>query len=336
MSKKSIFVTGADGFIGSHLVETLVKNNYKVKALCLYNSFGHKGWLDTIDTQIKKEIEFVLGDIRDQHCILSATKDIEIIYHLASLIAIPYSYSAPQSYIDTNITGTFNVLQAAKLNEIEQIMHTSTSEVYGTAQYVPIDEKHPLVGQSPYSASKIGADQIAISFQRSFNTPVSIMRPFNTYGPKQSMRAVIPTIIKQLLSGVTKIKLGNIYATRDFNYVKDIVNGMIAFMGNQNSIGKVINLGSNFEVSIKETAILIANILDVKLEFDIEQERIRPENSEVERLWADNRLAKEILNWQPEYANINGFKKGLTETIEWFRKNSDVFLYNAEVNKYAI
>lgn len=337
ISPKKILVTGADGFIGSHLTEMLVKNGHRVKALCWYNSFGHKGWLDTIDQNIKNEIEFVLGDVRDGHCIDKAIQGNQIVYHLASLIAIPYSYHAPESYIDTNIKGTLNILQASLKHEVEQVLHTSTSEVYGTAQYVPIDENHPLVGQSPYSASKIGADQIALSFHKSFNLPVSVMRPFNTYGPRQSTRAVIPTIIMQLLSGIEKIKLGNIDTTRDFNYIKDTVSGMLAFMGRQQSIGAVINIGSHYEVSIRETALLIADILGKNIEFDIESERMRPEKSEVERLWASNELAKSILAWTPSYAGREGLKKGLEETIHWFRKNADSFLYNSNATtKYAI
>ncbi len=334
--KKKILVTGADGFIGSHLVEALVKRDYDVKAFCLYNSFGHKGWLDSIDDHVKKNITFVLGDIRDQHSVESAMKGVDIVFNLAALIAIPYSYQAPSSYVDTNIKGTLNIVQAANNIGVEQVIHTSTSEVYGTAQYVPIDEKHPLVGQSPYSASKIGADHLALSFQKSFGTPVSIVRPFNTYGPRQSMRAVLPTIMMQLLAGHNIIKLGNLNATRDFSFIHDTVSGMIAFIGNQASIGQVINLGSGYEISIKEVASLMGKILGVDVLFDVEKKRIRPQDSEVERLCADNTLAKNILSWTPHYAGHNGLKNGLAETIAWFKENKNTHFYQGDVSSYAV
>lgn len=332
---KKILVTGADGFIGSHLVELLIKNNFKVQAFCLYNSFGHKGWLSTLSPEFQNEIEFIFGDVRDPYSVESSVKGNDIIFHLASLIAIPYSYLAPSSYIDTNITGTLNVVQACRKYDVEQVIHTSTSEVYGTAQYVPIDENHPLIGQSPYSASKIGADQIALSFHKSFGVPVSIVRPFNTYGPRQSARAVIPTIITQFLAGNKLLKLGNLTATRDFSFVNDTTEGMLSFIGAADSIGKVINLGSNFEISIKQTAEIIAEVIDVDFEFDVEQERIRPKDSEVERLWADNSLAGKILNWKPKYSGLDGFKNGIEDTVKWFDGNKDSFLYNRDVNKYT-
>lgn len=333
---KTVLVTGADGFIGSHLVEALVKSGYQTKAFCFYNSFGHKGWLETTDDDVKSHVEFIMGDVRDSHAVEASTKGVDIIFHLASLIAIPYSYVAPTSYVDTNITGTLNVLQAARKHSTEQVIHTSTSEVYGTAQYVPIDEKHPCVGQSPYSATKIAADQLALSFHKSFNTPISIVRPFNTYGPRQSTRAVIPTIITQCLAGASQLKLGNLTATRDFNYVKDTVAGMMAFMGNQDSLGRAINIGSNYEISIGETASLIADIFDLKFDFDIEQSRIRPEHSEVERLWADNSLARLLLGWVPKYSGTDGFRRGLIETIEWFEKNKEFMLSKQSGASYAI
>lgn len=326
-----ILVTGADGFIGSHLTEELVRQGYDVKAFVYYNSFNSWGWLDTSPESIKKELEVFAGDIRDPHGVKEAMKGCDVVLHLASLIAIPYSYHSPDTYVDTNIKGTLNVLQAARELDIQKVVHTSTSEVYGTAQYVPIDENHPLQGQSPYSASKIGADQMAIAFYRSFNTPVAIIRPFNTYGPRQSARAVIPTIITQIASGKRKIKLGSLHPTRDFNYIKDTVNGFISVMKHDQSIGEVINIGSNFEVSIGETAKLIAEIMGVDIEIETDDVRIRPEKSEVERLWADNSKAKALLGWEPKYGGKEGFKRGLKETIEWFTDERNLSRYKADV-----
>jgi NAD dependent epimerase/dehydratase len=326
-----ILVTGADGFIGSHLTEELVRQGYDVKAFVYYNSFNSWGWLDTSPESIKKELEVFAGDIRDPHGVKEAMKGCDVVLHLASLIAIPYSYHSPDTYVDTNIKGTLNVLQAARELDIQKVVHTSTSEVYGTAQYVPIDENHPLQGQSPYSASKIGADQMAIAFYRSFETPVAIIRPFNTYGPRQSARAVIPTIITQLASGKRKIKLGSLHPTRDFNYIKDTVNGFISVMKHDQSIGEVINIGSNFEVSIGETAKLIAEIMGVDIEIETDDVRIRPEKSEVERLWADNSKAKALLGWEPKYGGKEGFKRGLKETIEWFTDERNLSRYKADV-----
>ena len=292
---KKILVTGADGFIGSHLVEFLVTKGYSVKAFCLYNSFGSKGWLDAIDENIKKNIEYVMGDIRDSNCVRNAVKDCREIYHLAALIAIPYSYKAPASYVDTNIHGTLNIIEAAKEFHIEKVVHTSTSETYGTAQFVPITESHPLVGQSPYAASKIGADQMALSYWRSFNVPISIIRPFNTYGPRQSARAVIPTIISQIVSKKHSLKLGAISPTRDFNYIEDTCRAFYAIGESDKTVGKVINAASNFEISIGETANLIAEIMNTEIEIVCEQERLRPKSSEVERLYGDNKLLKILL-----------------------------------------
>jgi NAD dependent epimerase/dehydratase len=326
-----ILITGADGFIGSHLTEELVRQGYDVKAFVYYNSFNSWGWLDTSPESIKKELEVFAGDIRDPHGVKEAMKGCDVVLHLASLIAIPYSYHSPDTYVDTNIKGTLNVLQAARELDIQKVVHTSTSEVYGTAQYVPIDENHPLQGQSPYSASKIGADQMAIAFYRSFETPVAIIRPFNTYGPRQSARAVIPTIITQLASGKRKIKLGSLHPTRDFNYIKDTVNGFISVMTHDESIGEVINIGSNFEVSIGETAKLIAEIMGVDIEIETDDVRIRPEKSEVERLWADNQKAKRLLGWEPAYGGKEGFKRGLKETIEWFTDERNLSQYKADV-----
>mgnify|MGYP001768637668 FL=1 len=324
-----ILVTGADGFIGSHLTEELVRQGYDVKAFVYYNSFNSWGWLD--HSPLKNEFEVFSGDIRDPHGVKEAMKGCDVVLHLASLIAIPYSYHSPDTYVDTNIKGTLNVLQAARELNIQKVVHTSTSEVYGTAQYVPIDENHPLQGQSPYSASKIGADQMAIAFYRSFETPVAIIRPFNTYGPRQSARAVIPTIITQLASGKRKIKLGSLHPTRDFNYIKDTVNGFISVMKHDQSIGEVINIGSNFEVSIGETAKLIAEVMGVDIEIETDDVRIRPEKSEVERLWADNSKAKALLGWEPKYGGKEGFKRGLKETIEWFTDERNLSQYKADV-----
>ena len=330
-TKTKILVTGADGFIGSHLVESLVRQGHEVKAFTLYNSFNSWGWLDFCDQDVKNNFEVFSGDIRDPYGVRNSMIDCSKVFHLALLIAIPYSYHSPDTYIDTNVKGTLNVLQAARDLNIEKLVHTSTSEVYGTARYVPIDENHPLQGQSPYSASKIGADQIAISFYHSFNLPLTITRPFNTYGPRQSARAVIPTIIIQILSGERKIKLGKISPTRDFNYIDDTVSGFISAMNNKSSIGEVINLGSNYEISIEETAKLIANILNVEIEIVTDEPRMRPEHSEVERLWADNSKAKEILNWTPNFQGKDGFKKGLEKTIDWFSDPINLNRYKSNI-----
>ncbi|MGN7469334.1 NAD-dependent 4,6-dehydratase LegB [Brevibacillus sp. SAFN-007a] len=318
LSGKKILITGADGFIGSHLTEALVRQGHDVKAFVLYNSFNSWGWLDSSPKEILNELEVFLGDIRDPHGVKHAMKGCDVVLHLAALIAIPYSYHSPDTYVDTNIKGTLNVLQAARDLHVEKIVHTSTSEVYGTARFVPITEEHPLQGQSPYSASKIGADQLALSFYSSFDLPVSIIRPFNTYGPRQSARAVIPTIITQIAAGQKSIKLGSLHPTRDFNYVKDTVAGFIAVAESDRSVGEVINIGSNYEVSIGQTVDLIAELMGKQIEIETDDKRLRPEKSEVERLWASNAKAKELLNWEPVYGGIDGFKQGLAETIEWF------------------
>ncbi len=318
MRNKKILVTGADGFIGSHLVEFLIKEGLNVKAFCFYNSNGSWGWLDSLSDEIKKNLEVCLGDIRDPQMVKHVMRDCSEVYHLASLIAIPYSYSAPSSYIDTNIHGTLNILESAKEIGLERIVHTSTSETYGSAQYVPIDEKHPLVGQSPYAASKIGADQLALSYWHSFDSPITILRPFNTYGPRQSARAVIPTIISQIASGKRRIKLGATAPTRDFNFVLDTCNAFLAVSKSDKTIGKVINAASNFEISIGDTAKLIAEVMNVEIELEIDHDRLRPEGSEVNRLYGDNNLIKSLTNWNPNYSGIDGFKKGLLITSEWF------------------
>ncbi|MGM8213711.1 NAD-dependent 4,6-dehydratase LegB [Virgibacillus sp. W0430] len=326
-----VLVTGADGFIGSHLTEELVRQGYEVKAFIYYNSFNSWGWLDTTPEDIKQSIEVFSGDIRDPHGVKEAMKDCDVVLHLAALIAIPYSYHSPDTYVDTNIKGTLNVLQAANELGIRKVVHTSTSEVYGTAQYVPIDENHPIQGQSPYSATKIAADELAMSFYRSFETPVGIIRPFNTYGPRQSARAVIPTIITQIASGKEKIELGSLSPTRDFNYIKDTVNGFISFMESNKSIGETINIGSNYEVSIGETVQLISNVLNKKVEIVTSEQRTRPEKSEVERLWADNKKAKNVLGWKPSFGGKEGFKRGLKETAEWFLDENNLSNYKADV-----
>lgn len=331
---KKVLVTGADGFIGSHLTEALVRSGYDVKAFVYYNSFNSWGWLDHCAEDVRGKFEVFAGDIRDPNGVRHALEGCDAVLHLAALIAIPYSYHSPDTYVDTNIKGTLNVLQAARDLDISKVIHTSTSEVYGTAKYVPIDEQHPLQGQSPYSATKIGADQLAISFYRSFETPVGIIRPFNTYGPRQSARAVIPTIISQIASGQRNIKLGAIHPTRDFNYVQDTVRGFISMLGSSACIGEEINIGSNYEVSIGDTAALIAEVMGVSINIVNEDIRQRPAKSEVERLWADNNKAKQLLGWQPAYGGINGLKRGLQETAEWFV--NPVHLNQYKANQYNV
>jgi dTDP-glucose 4,6-dehydratase len=324
-----ILITGADGFIGSHLTESLVRAGHDVRAFTLYNSLNSWGWLDHCAADIKGKFDVFCGDIRDPHGVRAALQGCDAVLHLAALIAIPYSYHSPDTYVDTNIKGTLNVLQAARDLNISKVIHTSTSEVYGTAQFVPITEQHPLEGQSPYSASKIGADQLAISFYRSFNTPVAIVRPFNTYGPRQSARAVLPTIITQIANGQRQIKLGSIHPTRDFNYVSDTVQGFIAALNSTACIGEVINLGSNYELSIGATAQLIAELMQVEIDIVTDHQRLRPEKSEVERLWACNEKAKKLLGWSPQYGGLTGLKRGLTETIAWFCRLENLSIYKA-------
>jgi NAD dependent epimerase/dehydratase len=328
-----ILVTGADGFIGSHLVELLVRCGCDVRAFVLYNSFGSRGWLDYFPADIG-EFDVVAGDIRDPHGVQSAMRGCDTVLHLASLISIPYSYHSPDTYVDTNVNGTLNVVHAARELGVSRVVCTSTSEVYGTAKFVPITEEHPLQPQSPYSASKIGADMIALSFHAAFGTPVVILRPFNTYGPRQSARAVIPTVIGQLLSGQRRIKLGSLHPTRDFSFVRDTARGFMHAAGSEAVLGSVVNIGSGFEISIGETAQLIADIMGISIEIECDEQRLRPKASEVERLFADNQKAKRLMAWEPEYGGLDGFRRGLEETIKWFSKPKNLGLYNP--GRYAI
>lgn len=321
----TILVTGADGFIGSHLTEMLLEKGYKVKALSQYNSFNNWGWLEDISKN--RYLEVISGDVRDPHFCKEITKDVDIIFHLAALIAIPFSYVAPDSYVDTNIKGTLNICQAAKDNNVSRVIHTSTSEVYGTAQYVPIDEKHPKQAQSPYSASKIGADAMAMSFYNAFELPVTIARPFNTYGPRQSARAIIPTIISQIAGGRKQIKLGDLSPTRDFNYVKDTCRGFIALAENDKTVGKEVNIASNYEISMKDTLDLIKKMMKSDVEFITDNQRLRPEKSEVFRLWGDNKLIKSLTDFEVKYP----IEKGLQETINWFTKPENLKKFKIDI-----
>ena len=331
MGFKRILITGADGFIGSHLTEALVRRGCNVRAFTLYNSFGSWGWLDRCEADLKGNFEVFAGDIRDPHGVKEAMKDCDAVLHLAALIAIPYSYHSPDTYVDTNIKGTLNVLQAARELGVRRVIHTSTSEVYGSARFVPITEEHPLQGQSPYSATKIAADQLAYSFYASYALPVVIVRPFNTYGPRQSARAIIPTIITQIANGKQKIKLGSLLPTRDFNYVWDTVAGFIAALYSNNGLGETVNLGSNFEISIGDTAKLIAEVMNTEIEIIADEVRMRPNNSEVDRLWADNKKARDLFGWQPSYGGLEGFRQGLIETAEWFSLEDNLRRYKADI-----
>jgi dTDP-glucose 4,6-dehydratase len=326
---KKILVTGADGFIGSHLTEALVRQGHDVRAFVLYNSFGSWGWLDRAEDAIKSSIDVFAGDIRDPHGVHAAMQGCDAVLHLAALIAIPYSYHSPDTYVDTNIKGTLNVLQAARHLGVSRLIHTSTSEVYGSARFVPITEQHPLQGQSPYSASKIAADQLAYSFFASFDLPVVIARPFNTYGPRQSARAVIPTIITQIASGERRLKLGALHPTRDFNFVADTVGAFMAALRADGGLGEVVNFGSNFEVSIGDTVQLIAQLMGAEVDIETDAVRLRPEKSEVDRLWADNAKAWDLFGWRPSYGGHQGLRRGLQETIEWFLDKSNLARYKA-------
>lgn len=320
-----VLVTGADGFIGSHLTEHLLHKGYSVRALAQYNSFNYWGWLEDIPSTPKLEI--VTGDVRDPHFVKSIVQDTELVFHLAALIAIPYSYHAPDSYIDTNIKGTLNICQAARDHGNVRVIITSTSEVYGTAQYVPIDEKHPRQPQSPYSATKIGADAIAMSFYNAFSLPVTIARPFNTYGPRQSARAIIPTIISQIASGTREIMLGDLSPTRDFNYVKDTANGFLALAESNGTIGKEINIATQTEISMADTFNLIKKIMNSDVKFITDEQRLRPANSEVFRLLGDNTLITSLTGWKPQY----GLEQGLTETVDWFMQKKNLEKYKTGI-----
>ncbi len=325
LEDKKVLVTGSSGFIGSHLTERLVDIGCDVKAFVKYNFQNDWGWLE--NSEVKDEIEIYTGDIRDYDVVYDAVKNVDVVFHLAALIGIPYSYKSPLAYIKTNLEGTYNVLQSARQHDISKIIITSTSETYGTAQYVPINESHPMVGQSPYSASKISADQLAISYHRSFDLPVAIARPFNTYGPRQSARAIIPTIITQILNDQEKIKLGNLSPTRDFNYVKDTVNGFIALAENEKAIGEITNICSNTEVSMQETVDTIIKLIGKEVKIVKDKERVRPDKSEVDRLYGDNSKIKRITNWESQY----NLEAGLKETISWFENNLEFYkpeIYN--------
>jgi len=327
LTGKKILVTGADGFIGSHLVEQLVLRGHDVRAFVLYNSLGSWGWLD----RVPQKLDVVAGDVRDAQCVLEAMKGCDVVLHLAALIAIPYSYRAPMSYVETNVAGTLNIVQAATTLGVARVVHTSTSEVYGTARFVPITEEHPLSGQSPYAASKIGADQMALSFHHSFGTPVTVLRPFNTYGPRQSARAVIPTIITQIAAGKRRIRLGATEPTRDFNFVLDTVAAFIAAAESDDAVGQVVNAGSDFEVSIGDTARLIAEVMGVEIEIETDPARVRPAGSEVERLWADHSKLKALTGWAPRYGGRDGFARGLQETAAWFSDPANLALYKTDI-----
>lgn len=318
-------ITGADGFIGSHLTELLVREGFEVKALSQYNSFNYWGWLESVDCL--SNIEVLSGDVRDPHYCKHITKGVDVVFNLAALIAIPYSYVAPDSYVDTNIKGTLNICQGALENGVQRIIHTSTSEVYGTAQYVPIDEKHPLQAQSPYSASKIGADAMAMSFFNSFDLPLTIARPFNTYGPRQSARAVIPTIITQIASGMKQIKLGDTTPTRDFNYVTDTCRGFLELARCNEAIGETVNIGSNYEISVGDTLNLIRELMGSDVEFLTDEQRIRPEKSEVFRLWCDNTKITKLTGFKPQYS----IRQGLQETIDWLTRPENLAKYKADI-----
>lgn len=325
MSNETVLVTGADGFIGSHLTELLVREGYKVKALSQYNSFNYWGWLE--NTDCLDSIEVLNGDVRDPHYCKHITKGVDTIYHLAALIAIPYSYVAPDSYVDTNVKGTLNICQAALENGVKRVIHTSTSEVYGTAQYVPIDEKHPVQPQSPYSASKIAADAMAMSFYNAFDLPLTIARPFNTYGPRQSARAVIPTIITQIASGMKSIRLGDVSPTRDFNYVEDTCRGFLALAQTEKAIGETVNIASNYEISVGDTLNLIGEIMGGDVKFLTDEQRLRPGKSEVFRLWGDNAKLVELTGFKPEHS----IEDGLRKTVTWFLDQDNLKHYKAGI-----
>lgn len=325
-----VLITGADGFIGSHLTELMVRRGHTVRAMVLYNSFNSRGWLDHVDRDIVSAVEIVPGDIRDPHLVRNVVRGCDAIINLAALIAIPFSYRSPEAYVQTNIVGTLNILEAAREFAIDRVVHTSTSEVYGTAQFVPITEEHPLVGQSPYAATKIGADQMALSYYRSFDTPVAVARPFNTYGPRQSARAVIPTIVTQIAMGSRRINLGALHPTRDFSFVEDTVLGLLAVLNSDRVIGQAVNLGSGIEFSIGDTVRLISEVMNSEIEIVCQEERKRPPKSEIERLFACNRKAKELLGWEPLYGGEEGFRRGLDATAKWFSDPGNLARYGSD------
>ncbi len=324
---QKILVTGSEGFIGSHLVETLVAKGYSVRAFVLYNSFGTWGWLDSLSPETMVNVEVVLGDVRDATSVNEVTSGCDVVAHLAALISIPYSYTAPDAFVATNATGTLNVLQAARRFDCDRVLHTSTSEVYGTAEFVPMTEDHPLKAQSPYAATKIAADQLALSYYRSFETPVTVLRPFNAYGPRQLARAVIPTIITQLASGTKELKLGAVHTTRDFTFAKDTAGAFAQAITSEGIAGETINVGSNFEISIADVVTQISKVMGVEAEIISDQSRVRPALSEVERLFADNKKAKQLLAWEPEFGGEEGFARGITQTVEWFSDESNLKQY---------
>lgn len=324
---KRVLVTGADGFIGSHLTEALFRAGVKVRAFVFYNAFNSFGWLDAAPPDIRDKLDVFAGDIRDQGGMRAAMRDCDVVLHLAALISIPFSYHSPEAFVDTNVKGTLNVIEAARALGVSRIVVTSTSEVYGTARFTPITEEHPLHAQSPYAATKIGADQIALSYHRAFGTPITVLRPFNTYGPRQSARAVIPTIMTQLLSGARRLKLGATHPTRDFSFVADTVRGFARAAVADDIIGEVINIGSGFEISIGRTATLIAELLGVQAEFETETVRVRPTKSEVGRLFAGTEKAERLLGWRPLYGGEEGFKRGLAETAVWFSDPTNLVRY---------
>ena len=326
-----ILLTGSEGFIGSHLAEKLVKNGHELTCLVLYNSFNSWGWLDKIDDKIKKNIKIVTGDIRDEFLVKSLIKkNTDVVINLAALIGIPYSYRSPKSYFETNSMGILNILNSSINSNIKKIIHTSTSEVYGTPKYIPIDENHTVSAQSPYAASKIAADQIALSYNKSFNLPVTILRPFNTFGPRQSLRAIIPTIITQLIKNKV-LKLGSLYPTRDLTFVDDTADAFVSTLNKKKDIGEIINIGSGFEISVKDLVLQISKIMGVRIDIQKKKERIRPKRSEVDRLYANIKKAKKILNWTPKYSKKNGFEKGLKKTIEWFSKAENLNHYKTDI-----
>lgn len=328
---KKILITGASGFIGSHLTEKLVNLGHTVRVIVPYNVENSWGWLDYLDAKIKKNLEVISGDICDQDLINKSVKDVDVIFHLAALISIPYSYISPRSYVSVNITGTLNLLEAARTHSVELIVNTSTSEVYGSSQYSPIDELHPLNAQSPYAASKIAADQLCLSYNKSFNLPVTIIRPFNTFGPRQSLRAAIPTMITQVIINKKEINLGNLISKRDFSYVDDTVMGFVSCLSNKKCIGEVINLGSGYDFSMQEVLLIIEDILNKKLKVNVDQNRIRPEKSEVNHLLSNNTKAKKLLNWEPQFKGKKGFQEGIRKTIEWFGKKENLSLYKSNI-----